>query len=48
MQTFIIKENIKHYEEDNLETKQMQVTTICIQAKPVNIIVAVAAVYSPP
>ena len=35
----LIKENRKHYEEDNLETKQMQVTTVCIQTKPVNIIV---------
>ena len=30
----------------NLETKQMQVTTVCIQTKPVNIIVA--AIYCPP
>ena len=29
----LIKENIKHYEEDNLKTKQLKVTAVCIQAK---------------
>jgi exonuclease III len=36
----IIKENIKHYQEANLETCQMQVTTVSIQANSKNITVA--------
>lgn len=37
----LVKDVIKSYQEDNLETKQMQVTTVCIQATPMNIIMAV-------
>jgi exonuclease III len=39
----IVKENIKHYQEDNLETCLMQVTTVSIYANSKNI--TVAAIY---
>lgn len=42
----IIKENIKYYQEDNFETKQVQVTAVCVQTKPRNI--TMASVYCPP
>lgn len=43
---FIKKENVKHYQEDNLETKQMQVTTVCVQTKTMNI--TIASIYCAP
>ena len=42
----LVKENIKHCEEDNVENKKMQVTAMCIQTKLMDI--TIAAIYCPP